>query len=58
MAIKYWVGAKAFVYNTKLRKFLVIKRAYGDTSASIWENPGGKKEVGEHIVDTLKREVF
>ena len=58
MAIKYWVGAKAFVYNTKLKKFLVIKRSQGDTSAGMWENPGGKKEVGEDIADALKRELL
>jgi len=58
MAIKYWVGAKAFVYNTKLKKFLVLKRSYGDTSAGMWENPGGKKEINEDIVDTLKREIL
>ena len=58
MAIKYWVGAKAFVYNTKLKKFLVVKRGYNDTSAGMWENPGGKKEIGENIVDTLKREIL
>lgn len=58
MAIKYWVGAKAFVYNTKLNKLLVMQRAYGDTSAGMWENPGGKKEIGEDIRDTLKREIL
>ena len=58
MAIKYYVGAKAFVYNTKLKKFLTIKRSYTDTSAGMWENPGGKKEINEDIRDTLKREVL
>ncbi len=58
MAIKYWVGAKAFVYNKKLKKFLTIKRSYGDTSAGMWENPGGKKEINEDIRDTLKRELL
>ncbi len=36
MAIRYWVAAKAFVYNVKLKKFLSIKRAYDDTSAGNW----------------------
>ena len=58
MAIKYWVGAKAFVYNTKLKKFLTIKRSYTDSSAGMWENPGGKKEINEDIRDTLKREIL
>ena len=58
MAIKYWVGTKAIVYNTKLKKLLVVKRAYDDTSAGFWENPGGKKEVGEDIIETLKREIL
>lgn len=58
MAIKYWVGAKAIVYNTKLKRLLVMKRSYDDTSAGFWENPGGKKEVGETIEETLKREIL
>lgn len=58
MAIKYWVGAKAIVYNTKLKKLLLMKRSYYDTSAGMWENPGGKKEVGETMEETLRREVF
>lgn len=58
MAIKYWVGAKAIIYNTKLHKILAVKRGFDDTSAGVWENPGGKKEVGEDIIDALKREVL
>ena len=46
------------MFFVRLKKFLSIKRAYDDTSAGKWENPGGKKEIGENIVDTLKREVF
>lgn len=58
MATKYWVGAKAIVYNTKTKRILVMKRSYDDTSAGFWENPGGKKELGEHIEETLRREVL
>lgn len=58
MAIKYWVGAKAIVYNVNLKKFLVMKRSLDDTSAGFWENPGGKKELGETMEEALKREVL
>ena len=44
MAIQYWVGAKAVVFNTKLRKLLILKRSVYDTDAGFWENPGGKKK--------------
>ena len=58
MAIKYWVGAKAIIYNTNLKKFLDVKRSLDDTSAGFWENPGGKKELGETMEEALKREIF
>ena len=58
MAIQYWVGAKAVVFNTKLRKLLILKRSVYDTDAGFWENPGGKKEVGETMEDCLKREIL
>lgn len=58
MAIKYWVGAKAIVYNVNLKKFLVVKRSLDDTSAGFWENPGGKKELGETMEEALKREIL
>jgi 8-oxo-dGTP diphosphatase len=58
MAIKYWVGAKAFIYNTKLKKFLILRRSLDDFGAGLWENAGGKKEMKEDIRDTLKREIF
>ncbi len=57
MAVKYWVGVKSFVYNIKLKKFLLIQRALDDSAGGCWENPGGKKEIGEDITDTLKREL-
>ncbi len=57
MAIQYYVGAKAIIFNTKLKKLLVLKRSVYDIAAGFWENAGGKKEVGETLEDSLKREV-
>lgn len=40
-------------------KFLLISRGRSESNfPSLWAFPGGKVEIGETVVDTIKREVF
>lgn len=39
-------------------RFLAAKRPQGKPRAGFWEFPGGKREPGEHIEDTLRRELL
>ena len=47
-------GPRATIYNTKIKKVLLLQRNDGN---NVWEIPGGKRENNEDIVDALKREV-
>ena len=42
----------------KKGKFLIIKRAEGDSFPGLWEFPSGRIELGETLEKTAKREVF
>ena len=50
----FLIGPRATIYNTKIKKVLLLQRNDGN---NVWEIPGGKRENNEHIVDALKREV-
>ena len=40
-------------------KFLLISRGKAETNfPSLWAFPGGKVEIGETVVDTIRREIF
>lgn len=39
-------------------RYLIARRKPGVHLAGFWEFPGGKREVGESIVDCLHRELF
>lgn len=50
----FLIGPRATIYNTKIKKVLLLQRNDGN---NVWEIPGGKTENNEDIVDALKREV-
>ena len=50
----FLIGPRATIYNTKIKKVLLLQRNDGN---NVWEIPGGKRENNEHIVDALKREI-
>ena len=50
----FLIGPRATVYNTKIKKVLLLQRNDGN---NVYEIPGGKRENYEDIVDALKREV-
>ena len=50
----FLIGPRATIYNTKIKKVLLLQRNDGN---NVWEIPGGKRENNEDIVDALKREV-
>ncbi|MDR4492958.1 MAG: 8-oxo-dGTP diphosphatase MutT [Nitrospirales bacterium] len=39
-------------------KLLITKRKAGTHLGGVWEFPGGKKEIGESLVECLKREIW
>jgi 8-oxo-dGTP diphosphatase len=52
------VAITAVVKNKKGDRFLIIKRNLNEVAyPGKWALPGGKVEMGETIMDTLKREV-
>ena len=55
--MKMYVATKALIVKGK--KILIIKRSSKeDVYADEWDLPGGKMKLGEHPIDSIKREVF
>lgn len=42
---------------SKDKKVLLLKRTKNDRFPNMWEPPGGRKEVGENLLDAVKREL-
>lgn len=55
--LRSYIAVKALIKNKD--SFLILKTADSkqDNNLSGWETPGGRLEVGEEIVDGLKREI-
>lgn len=55
--LQSYIAVKALIKNKD--SFLVLKTTDSDQSNDFsgWETPGGRLEVGEEIVDGLKREI-
>lgn len=52
------IVVKSIIYNTKLKRFLIIKRGMtDDVGADTWENAGGNIENGENPEEALRREI-
>ena len=57
---KHFVGQiaqKAFIENDK-GQVLLVQYPEGDSSAGLWDLPGGRLNEGESAIDGLKREVL
>jgi len=54
--IRPWVSAHAVIYNDK-NEILLAKRA-GEPKKEFWFPPGGAIELGETVVDGIKREIL
>ena len=55
--LRSYIAVKALIKNKD--SFLILKTADSDQNNNLsgWETPGGRLEVGEEIVNGLKREI-
>lgn len=55
--LRSYIAVKALIKNKD--SFLILKTADSDQNNNLsgWETPGGRLEVGEEIIDGLKREI-
>lgn len=55
--LQSYIAVKALIKNTN--SFLILKTTDSNQNNNLsgWETPGGRLEIGEEIVDGLKREI-
>ena len=54
---KFGVATKAIIFNTKLKKYLVLKKSnLEDINPNTFDMPGGRIEFGEKLEEAVVRE--